>query len=51
MKYGALPLEIDFARAVCVRNALVDVHSKNVVNCAVVRVEGGIANLEMLYFL
>ena len=45
MKYGALPLEIDFACALCVGNALVDVHGGPVINCAVVRTEGGILAL------
>ena len=50
MKYGSLPLEIDFARAVCVNNALEDVHGAPVVNCAVVRIEGGIAEVDVLRF-
>ena len=45
---GALPSEINFARAVCVRNVLVDVHGAPVVNCAVVRMEGGIAEVDVL---
>ena len=47
---GALPSEIDFARAVCVRNALVDVHGGPVVNCAVVRMEGGMAEMDVFQF-
>ena len=47
---GALPSEIDFARVVCVRNALMDVHGAPVVNCAVVRIEGGIAEVDVLRF-
>ena len=38
---SALPSEINFARALCVCNALEDVHGGPVVNCAVVRMEGG----------
>ena len=47
---SAIPSEIDFARAVSVCNALVYFRGKTVVNCAVVRVEGGIAEVEMLHF-
>ena len=47
---GALPFEIDFACAVCVRNALLDVHGAPVVNCTVVRMEGGIAEVDALQF-
>ena len=46
----ALLSEIDFARAVCVCNVLVDVHDAPVVNCAVVRIEGGIAEVDVLHF-
>ena len=47
---GALPLEIYFSRTVCVHNALADVLGGTVVNCAVVRMEGGIAEVDMLHF-
>ena len=50
VRRSALPSEIDFARAVCVRNALVDVHGGPVVNCAVVRMEGGIAVVDVICF-
>ena len=47
---GALPFKIDFARAVCVCNALLDIHGAPVVNFAVVRMEGGIAEVDALRF-
>ena len=47
---GALPSEIDFARAVCVGNALVDVSGGPVVNCVVVGMEGEIAEVDVLPF-
>ena len=47
---SAIPSEINFARALCVHNALVDVHGETVVNCGVVMMEGGIAEVEMLHF-
>ena len=49
-KHGLLPSEIGFARAVCVNNALVDVHGAPVVNCAVARIEVGITEVDVLRF-
>ena len=41
---------MDFVRAACVDTVLVDVHGAPGVNCAVVRIEGGIAEVDVLRF-
>ena len=48
--FATVPSKIDVARTVCVLSTLVDIHGGPVVNCAVVRMEGGIAKVDVLRF-